>query len=240
MNRIVVLDTETTGLEVSQGHRVIEIGCVEVVDRCRSGRTFQHYLNPDRRVDAGALAIHGLDDTFLAEQPHFTEIAEAFIAFVNGADVVIHNAIFDCGFLDAELARLNPEQGPLRTFASVIIDTLPMARECFPGQRNSLDALCKRFDIDNSNRQQHGALLDAELLADVYLALTAGQTTLNFNTATQAKSHQVTTKRSTAHFNLRVLRATTEECAQHETRLDALEKSSTEGALWRHSDFNAS
>lgn len=240
MNRIVVLDTETTGLDVSQGHRVIEIGCVEVLERRRSGRTFQHYLNPDRRVDAGALAVHGLDDTFLAEQPHFAEIAEEFTAFVNGADVVIHNAPFDCGFLDAELARLKPEQASLRSLASMVIDTLPMARERFPGQRNSLDALCKRFAIDNSNRQQHGALLDAELLADVYLALTAGQTTLNFNTATQAKAHQAATKQSRAHLNLRVLRATTEECAQHESRLDALEKSSDEGALWRRSDFNVS
>src|SRR5690349_5542094 len=172
--RQVVLDTETTGLEPELNHRVIEIGCVELVNRRPSGRTFHRYLNPEREIDDGALAVHGIARTDLDGQPRFAEIAEELLSFIGGAELVIHNAAFDVAFLDAELARL---PGAARQVAALcqVLDTLALARELHPGQRNSLDALCKRYDIDNSTRELHGALLDARILADVYLAMTGGQ-----------------------------------------------------------------
>lgn len=239
MNRIVVLDTETTGLEVSQGHRLIEVGCVELGDRARSGRTFHRYLNPERAVDAGALAVHGLDDAFLSTQPHFVDVAQELREFIEGAELVIHNAAFDLGFLDAEFARLDPEHVSLAQ-RNPITDTLLMARERFPGQRNSLDALCKRFEIDNSSRKLHGALLDAELLADVYLALTAGQSSLSF--AFDADSaglagkgaHQSAVVASVIPDKRpRVLHASIEEQAAHTLRLEALDKATKGACLWR-------
>ena len=236
--RIVILDTETTGLDVAQGHRLIEIGCIELLDRRPSGRTFHRYLDPQRAVDAGALAVHGLDDAFLSTQPRFAEIAAEFLAFIEGAALVIHNAAFDLGFLDAELARLDSRHVPLARRCEVI-DTLLIARERFPGQRNSLDALCRRFGVDHSGRTLHGALLDAELLADVYLALTAGQSTLNF--AFAAGPAPATAMASRAHpaaqdacvRRPRVLRASIEEQAAHELRLDALDAAVRGRCLWR-------
>ena len=178
--RHVILDTETTGLEPSEGHRIIEIGCLELVHRRPSGRRFHRYLNPDRPVDAGAVEVHGLDDRFLADKPRFHEVVDEFLDFIRGAELVIHNAPFDVGFLNAELARLGPQWGAVEDYAGVT-DTLAQARTLHPGQRNSLDALCKRYQVDNSGRELHGALLDAELLAEVYLAMTGGQGSLGLD-----------------------------------------------------------
>ena len=185
MTRRVVLDTETTGLEVASGHRVIEIGCVEVIDRRPTGRTFHSYLNPDRAIDAGAVAVHGITDEFLRDKPHFADVAEEFVAFIDGAEVLIHNAAFDTGFLDDELKRANAAFGRVVDHASVV-DTLELARRKYPGQKNTLDALCKRLDVDNSRREVHGALLDAYLLAEVWIAMTAGQGALSFASAETA------------------------------------------------------
>ncbi len=171
--RQIVLDTETTGLEATQ-HRVIEIGCIEVVDRRPTRRVFHHYLNPERAVDAGALAVHGLGDEFLADKPRFAQIADELLEFLRGAELVIHNAPFDLGFLDAEFRRLDPAWTGLAEHCRVL-DTLALARERHPGQRNSLDALCRRYQVDNSDRALHGARLDAALLCEVYLAMTGGQ-----------------------------------------------------------------
>jgi len=172
--RQIVLDTETTGLEPELGHRIIEIGCVELVNRRATGRTFHRYLNPEREVDDGALAVHGISRTDLDGQPRFAEVVEELLGFLAGAELVIHNAAFDVAFLDAELARLPGESRQVATVCQVL-DTLALARELHPGQRNSLDALCKRYGVDNSARELHGALLDARILADVYLAMTGGQ-----------------------------------------------------------------
>ncbi|MFT3896539.1 MAG: DNA polymerase III subunit epsilon [Thermomonas sp.] len=175
--RQIVLDTETTGLYAERGDRVVEIGCVELLERRSSGRTFHCYLNPDREFSAGAQEVTGLTLEFLADKPRFPEVAEEFLAFVDGAELVIHNAAFDIGFLDAELARLGPQFGRMGERCAVE-DTLALARERYPGQRNSLDALCRRLGVDNAQRQLHGALLDAQLLAEVYLAMTSGQSEL--------------------------------------------------------------
>ena len=179
--RQIVLDTETTGLDPAQGHRVIEIGCVELLERRASGRTFHCYLNPGRPVDEGARAVHGIGDEFLADKPRFAEVVDEFLAFIDGAELIIHNAAFDVGFLDAELARLSGYGNLLAR--CTVEDSLLLARQRFPGQRNSLDALCKRLGVDNSHRQLHGALLDAQILAEVYLALTSGQEEIGFGHA---------------------------------------------------------
>ncbi|MFP4130408.1 MAG: DNA polymerase III subunit epsilon, partial [Halorhodospira sp.] len=175
--RQILLDTETTGMDPAEGHRIIEIGCVEVVRRRLTGNNFHRYLNPDRTVDQGAEGVHGLSNRFLADKPRFADVAQAFVDYVRGAEVIIHNAPFDVGFLDAELAWLAPEWGRLADYATVT-DSLQMARRMHPGQRCSLDALCKRYGVDGSRRELHGALLDAELLAEVYLAMTGGQAAL--------------------------------------------------------------
>jgi DNA polymerase-3 subunit epsilon len=175
--RQIVLDTETTGLEVSQGHRVIEIGCIELVNRRATGNDWHYYVNPEREVDSGAFDVHGLSLEFLQDKPRFEDLAQDFLDYIAGAELVIHNAAFDIGFLDHELARLQPAPTPLSESCS-ILDTLVLARRKHPGQKNSLDALCKRYEIDNSQRSLHGALLDARILADVYLAMTGGQASL--------------------------------------------------------------
>jgi len=174
--RQVVLDTETTGLEPEEGHRIIEIGCLELIDRQLSGRQFHRYINPERAVESGALGVHGLSDEFLSDKPLFAEIADEFIDFIRGAELLIHNAAFDVAFLDSELGRLTGG----RRIADVtrVQDTLALARELHPGQRNSLDALCRRYEVDNADRTLHGALLDSELLAEVYLLMTGGQVAL--------------------------------------------------------------
>ncbi|MDA3875803.1 MAG: DNA polymerase III subunit epsilon [Halothiobacillus sp.] len=177
--RQIILDTETTGMPVGEGHRLVEIGAVEMIGRRSTGRHFHAYLNPERPVDPGALAVHGLDDAFLSEKPKFSAVVDAFLAFIQGSELIIHNAEFDVGFINAELERL-PARGRLTDYVPNIIDSLALARRKHPGQRNSLDALCRRYAIDNSSRTLHGALLDSEILADVYLAITGGQKTLSF------------------------------------------------------------
>src|SRR5499425_1689338 len=220
--RQVVLDTETTGLEPELNHRVIEIGCVELLNRRPSGRTFHRYLNPEREIDDGALAVHGIARTDLDGQPRFAEIAEELLAFIGGAELVIHNAAFDVAFLDAELARL---PGDPRQVAGLcqVLDTLALARELHPGQRNSLDALCKRYDVDNSARELHGALLDARILADVYLAMTGGQGALalaEFDTAPRAADGSRAARQPVrTAIPLAVVAATPEELAAHEVML---------------------
>jgi DNA polymerase-3 subunit epsilon len=176
--RQIILDTETTGMEHREGHRIIEIGCVEMIERRLTGRNFHVYINPERPVDAGALEVHGITDEFLSDKPKFAAIAEEFVDFVRGSEVIIHNASFDVGFLNAELARLEGELNLEIESIAEVLDTLVLARELHPGQRVNLDALCKRYDVDHSNRDLHGALLDAELLAEVYLAMTGGQVDL--------------------------------------------------------------
>ena len=187
--RQVVLDTETTGLSWERDNRVVEIGCVELIERRPTGRTFQRYLNPQRDFEPGAQEVTGLSLEFLADKPCFEEVVEDFLAFVDGAELIIHNAAFDIGFLDAELARLGRQHGCMRDRVRVE-DSLELARRRYPGQRNSLDALCRRLGIDNSHRQVHGALLDAQLLAEAYLALTAGQSEMGFASEPRADAEQ--------------------------------------------------
>ena len=234
MTRKVVLDTETTGLEVERGHRVIEIGCVELVDRRPSGRKFHYYLNPARAIDAGAVAVHGITDDFLRDKPKFAEIAADFVAFIAGAELLIHNAAFDTSFLDDELKRAGVAFGCVADHATVV-DTLALARQKYPGQKNTLDALCKRLGVDNSHREVHGALLDAHLLADVWVAMTAGQGALALG-GEQASAQAAVAAAGLAGLALttrpRVLRATAQETVAHDARLDALDKTSG-GSLWR-------
>ena len=187
-NRQVVLDTETTGLEVSLGHRIIEIGCVELVDRRVTGSHWHYYINPDREVDSGAFDVHGISSDFLQDKPRFAELAEEFHNYVAGAELVIHNAPFDIGFLNQELSMLETPLAPLLESCGVL-DTLVLARQKHPGQKNNLDALCRRYDIDNSNRSLHGALLDARILADVYLSMTGGQTSLGLDSEQDANTN---------------------------------------------------
>jgi DNA polymerase-3 subunit epsilon len=232
MMRQIVLDTETTGLEVGKGHRIIEIGCIELAERRPSGRTFHRYLNPQRRVDEGALAVHGIDDEFLADKPRFTDIAAEFVDFIAGAELIIHNAAFDVAFLDAELA-LAGVSGTIVDRAGVL-DTLMLAREKYPGQKNSLDALCKRLNVDNRQRELHGAMLDAQLLAEVYLAMTGGQGDLGFAERQPAGAARVRVGAdATPVLALRVLRADPAELAAHEARLAHVEKASKGRCLWR-------
>lgn len=230
--RRVILDTETTGLSVEDGHRIIEIGCVELVDRRPSGRTLHLYLNPERDIDAGALAVHGLSLDKLRDEPVFAQVAERLVDFVAGAEVLIHNAPFDVGFLDAELGRLG-----MRAFGEwvdSVVDTLALARQLHPGRRNSLDALCERYGIANSHRTLHGALLDAQLLADVYLAMTRGQDSLEI--APVAPSSERGIQDSTVDewppASLRVSEASADELAAHEEILAAIARESKKPALW--------
>ncbi|MBK6743532.1 MAG: DNA polymerase III subunit epsilon [Hydrogenophilales bacterium] len=217
--RYVVLDTETTGLSPEQGHRVIEIGALELNDRQATGRTFHVYLNPDREVDAGALEVHGLSNEFLADKPRFESIANEFLDFIADAELIIHNAPFDIGFLNSELARL--DKGKLAGYCSGVLDTLKQAREMHPGQRNNLDALCKRYEVDNSNRAYHGALLDAQLLAEVYLAMTRGQDSLIIEMAALTPRHL---EQGAGPVELTVLRADADELAAHAAYLAAMSK----------------
>ncbi|MGH8160253.1 MAG: DNA polymerase III subunit epsilon [Rhodanobacter sp.] len=231
--RQIVLDTETTGLEVRQGHRLIEIACVEMVERRLTGRHYQTYLNPDRAIDEGARQVTGIADEFLLDKPRFPEVVDEFLTFIDGAELIIHNASFDIGFLDAELGRLDNGRGRIGDRCSVL-DTLAMARERYPGQRNSLDALCKRLGVDNSRRDLHGGLIDAQLLADVYLAMTSGQVAFDLGFEGATEQHEAM---AMAPMELRVrprvLRASSEELALHEQRLDALDKSAGGSSVWR-------
>lgn len=230
--RQIVLDTETTGLEVRQGHRLIEIACVELIERRLSGRHYQTYLNPDRAIDEGARAVTGIEDEFLLDKPRFGEVVEDFLAFIEGAELIIHNASFDVGFLDAELARLDSGMGRI-TDRCTVLDTLAMAREQYPGQRNSLDALCKRLGVDNSRRDLHGGLIDAQLLADVYLAMTSGQVAFDLGFEESIVEHQRVAIPVVLQVRPRVLRAVIDELNAHEQRLDMLDKASGGNTLWR-------
>ena len=231
--RQIVLDTETTGLEPEDGHRIIEIGCVELVNRRPTAQTFHCYLNPDREIDRAAEDVHGLSTAFLAGKPRFTEIVADLLEFVRGAELIIHNAAFDLAFLDAELARLEPP-GPLLRDLCRVRDTLMMARQLHPGQRQSLDALCKRYSVDASGRDLHGALLDARLLAEVYLAMTGGQVTLALDGAAEGggpTGRVVRVQRD--GLVLVVQRASPEELAAHEAALDRLDVATGGRCLWR-------
>ena len=227
--RQIVLDTETTGLEWKKGNRVVEIGCVEMVERRPTGRTYQQYIRPDREFEPGAQEVTGLTLEFLADKPRFGEIVDAFLEFIDGAELIIHNAAFDVGFLDNELSMLGPQYGRLRDRVSGIEDSLDMARKRYPGQRNSLDALCKRLDVNNAHRQLHGALLDSQLLAEVYLALTSGQSEIGFGNVAESENAVAvaaaafTATPVDAALRPRV-RATEEELAAHAARLDAIRK----------------
>ncbi|MBV9344679.1 MAG: DNA polymerase III subunit epsilon [Gammaproteobacteria bacterium] len=233
--RQIVLDTETTGLEPELNHRIIEIGCVELLNRRRTGRSFHRYLNPEREIDDGALAVHGISRTELDGQPRFAQIAEELLAFLEGAELVIHNAAFDVAFLDAELTRL---PGPPRTVGSVckILDTLALARELHPGQRNSLDALCKRYEVDNSARELHGALLDARILADVYLAMTGGQAALALTEAELGPPSADGARHARAPVRtavpLPIPTASAEELAAHEAMLALITRVSGGRCVW--------
>ena len=234
--RQIILDTETTGLEPEQGHRIIEIGCVELMNRRKTGRTFHRYLRPDREVDRGATQVHGLTNEFMAQQPRFADIVEELIEFFSGAELIIHNAAFDLAFLDAELKRLPGALRQVRNICASVIDTLPLARQMHPGQRNSLDALCKRYGIDNSHRELHGALLDAQILIDVYLAMTGGQTALILGEDTDASSDAAFEPVAAIirpRGLLKVLRASEEELVAHERMLTTIDKSSGGKTIWK-------
>jgi DNA polymerase-3 subunit epsilon len=240
--RQIVLDTETTGLEAELGHRIIEIGCIELVNRRATGRTFHRYLNPEREIDEAALAVHGISRTDLDGQPRFAEIHEELLAFLADAELLIHNAEFDVAFLDAELARV---AGETRRVASLcqVLDTLALAREMHPGQRNSLDALAKRYEVDNSHRELHGALLDARILADVYLAMTGGQGALALTEAAgstrAAEGARPARELVRTGLTLIVIAATEEESRAHESMLALIGRSSGGRCLWPVADGGA-
>ncbi len=232
--RQIVLDTETTGLEPSQGHKIIEIGCVELVNRKLTGRHFHKYIQPDRVIDDGAIQVHGITNEFLEDKPRFSEIVNDFMVFVEGAELVIHNAPFDIGFLNWELQCLNDGRGKMEDHCTVL-DTLVLARQMFPGQKNNLDALCKRYGIDNSHRTLHGALLDSEILADVYLLMTGGQTALTLSTQQDylnAGKESGGIRRVRKSSPLTIIRATEEELKAHESRMEAIRKDAGGEAVW--------
>jgi DNA polymerase-3 subunit epsilon len=235
--RQIFLDTETTGLEHKLGHRIIEIGCVEMCNRQLTNRHFHHYLNPERDIDAGALDVHGISLEFLQDKPHFADIAEEFLDFIRGAELVIHNASFDIGFLNAELALL--DMAPIKSVCHEVLDSLALAKELHPGKKNNLNALCERYGIDNSKRTLHGALLDAEILAEVYVAMTRGQESLimeidqgNSNpleTALMPLSQDMQPETGQARV---VLKATDQELAEHDQLLASIQKESKGKCLW--------
>jgi DNA polymerase-3 subunit epsilon len=234
--RQIILDTETTGLEPSQGHRIIEIGCVEMVNRRLTGNTYHQYIQPEREVPDEAIEIHGITNEFLVGKPVFAAIAQDFLDYIKGAELIIHNASFDVNFLNHELKWLDASLGAVTDHCSSVIDTLQMARKMHPGQKNNLDALCKRYDIDNSKREFHGALLDSEILADVYLAMTGGQGSLSLSgsDAANAGQQQVSDIRrlDSTRAPLKVVRASEAELSAHQERLTAIDKSSGGSCVW--------
>jgi DNA polymerase-3 subunit epsilon len=237
--RQIVLDTETTGLEPELGHRIIEIGCVELLNRRPTGRTFHHYLNPDREIDKGALEVHGITMEQLQNKPRFADIVDEFMAFISGAELVIHNAAFDVAFIDAELKRhsaLAPSYvGRTVSNECRVLDTLALARQMHPGQRNNLDALCKRYSIDNSHRELHGALLDARILADVYLAMTGGQVGLALGVEDASQAANVGQVRALVRpaLPLVVIPASPDELKLHDAMLGVIAKASKGKCLWQ-------
>ncbi len=237
--RQIVLDTETTGLEPKQGHRIIEIGCVEIINRRKTDNHFHQYLNPDREIDDGAFNVHGISNEFLSDKPHFANIAQEFIDFIRDSELIIHNAPFDVGFINAELKQLGKKWGKTEDYCSVI-DTLLLAREKHPGQKNSLDALCKRYEIDNSQRDLHGALLDAQILLDVYLIMTGGQETLGFESLQEQESaDQIGIKLTDANRKpLPIIEPSEEELAAHEKQLEVLRERSGGKCVWIDSGYD--
>lgn len=231
MTRQVVLDTETTGLYADGGDRIVELGCIEMVNRKLTGRNLHHYLNPQRPSHPEALKVHGLTEEFLADKPVFEAIADAFLQFVEGAELLIHNASFDTAFLDAELARLGKPS--VTKHAAGVLDTLVMAREMFPGKGNSLDALCKRFEVDNSNRALHGALLDASLLAEVYLRMTRGQDSLMIESSAEGDAAATQDSVDFAALQLRVRYADTDEVRAHDKMIATIDAISGGKAVWK-------
>ncbi|SFN47556.1 DNA polymerase III subunit epsilon [Marinobacter pelagius] len=228
--RQIVLDTETTGIDPNEGHRIIEIGCVEVVERELTGRNYHVYINPEREVEAEAITVHGITNEFLADKPKFAEVAEEFFEFIKGAELVIHNAAFDVGFMDSEFARLKSVRKTADHCG--IVDSLAIARAKHPGQKNSLDALCKRYGVDNSNRELHGALLDAEILADVYLLMTGGQTALSLDAGSEDGGAAGGIRRLKADRpRLAVVRASGDEASAHEEFIEMLNKQAGQ-SLW--------
>lgn len=232
--RQIILDTETTGLDPAQGHRIIEIGAIEIIDRRVTERRFHQYLQPDREIDEGALEVHGISNAFLADKPRFADVADDLLEFLRDAELVIHNAPFDVGFIDHELKLLEKRYNALNYYCRVL-DTLALARQLHPGQRNSLDALCKRYNVDNSQRERHGALLDAEILADVYLAMTGGQAALLLDgrrTEAAGGGMQEIRRLSADRPALKVLRASADEEAAHRRYLENLDRESSGNCLW--------
>ncbi|RXR05213.1 DNA polymerase III subunit epsilon [Pseudoxanthomonas composti] len=233
--RQIIFDTETTGLEWKKGNRIVEIGCVEVIERRPTGRTYHQYICPDREFEQGAAEVTGLSVEFLADKPRFAEIADEFLAFIDGAELVIHNAAFDVGFVNYELSLLGADYGTLESRGIGVLDTLALARERFPGQRNSLDALCKRLGVDNAHRQLHGALLDAQILLDVYIGLTTGQEEIGFFADTdgeQAVAKVIHAFTADAITLRRRVQATPGELEAHERRMAVLRKKSGDNCVW--------
>ena len=231
--RQIILDTETTGLEPKQGHRIIEIGCIELINRRKTERNFHQYLNPERDIEDGAFNIHGLSNEFLSDKSRFADIAQEFIDFIRDGELIIHNAPFDVGFINAELKLLGKKWGKIEDYCTVF-DTLLLAREKHPGQKNNLDALCKRYEVDNSQRDLHGALLDAQILLDVYLQMTGGQTDLTFHSV--ATSHGVKGKSeqyiNNKHKKLVVIEPTENELTKHRMLLESIKDKTKGKCIW--------
>ena len=233
--RQIVLDTETTGIDPKEGHRIIEIGCVELVNRRLTGNHFHVYINPGRHIEQEAIEVHGITNEFLADKPTFSQVAQEFVSFIKGAQLVIHNAPFDVGFMDHEFKMEASTSGVITSKICDVLDTLTLARQMHPGQKNNLDALCRRYGIDNSHREKHGALLDSEILADVYLMMTGGQTDLNLSGKASGNSGvQVENIRrlSSDRKPLKVVMATADELEQHESRLDLVVEKGGD-CIWR-------
>lgn len=234
MARQIIMDTETTGIEIKAGNKIIEIGCVELVDRKFTGNNYHQYLNADRDSEEGALNVHGITTEFLADKPRFHDVVGDFMEYIKGAELIIHNAPFDIGFLNHELKLVDPSWGKIEDICT-IVDSLVMARDMFPGQRNSLDALCKRFDINNAHRELHGALLDSEILGDVYLAMTGGQVTLSLDSkaaeTVETDESEIVGSISLPSDALRVISANADELQAHSDRMEAIVKQSGK-TLW--------
>ena len=237
--RKIILDTETTGLEPKQGHRIIEIGCIELINRRKTERNFHQYLNPERDIEDGAFNIHGLSNEFLSDKSRFADIAQEFIDFIRDGELIIHNAPFDVGFINAELKLLGKKWGKIEDYCTVF-DTLLLAREKHPGQKNNLDALCKRYEVDNSQRDLHGALLDAQILLDVYLKMTGGQTDLTFHSV--ATSHGVKGKSeqyiNNKHKKLVVIEPTENELAEHRMLLESIKDKNKGKCIWIETELD--
>ncbi|MFA5632589.1 MAG: DNA polymerase III subunit epsilon [Ottowia sp.] len=231
MSRQIVLDTETTGLSADAGDRIIEIGCVELVGRKLTGNNLHLYVNPERDSHEDALKVHGISNDFLRDKPRFAQIADELVTYLNGAELIIHNAAFDVGFIDMELQRLGRDG--ISSIAACVTDTLAMAKERYPGKRNSLDALCDRLGVDNSKRTLHGALLDAELLADVYINLTRGQETLLMDLQDGSTESELAQRIDLSSFDLLIIQATADELAAHEQVLGQIDKASAGKTIWR-------